>query len=100
MVLDNNVFERDQKNVFKRIEDCTEYKGAMPEMDKVVKFWGGIWENDDRTPSMPWMEKIKEVLKEKITSVKEFDIKKNGLISEIKKKINWATPGVDGIQNF
>ena len=53
MVLGNNVFERDQKNVFKRIEDCTEYEGAMPEMDKVVKFWGGIWENDDRTPSMP-----------------------------------------------
>ena len=32
------------------------------------------------------MEKIQEKLKEKITSVKEFEITKNGLISEIKKK--------------
>ena len=58
----------------------------MPEMDKFVKFRVGIWEKDDRTPNIPWMEKIREELKEKITSVKEFDITENGLISEIKKK--------------
>ena len=46
------------------------------------------------------MKKIQEKLKEKITSVKEFEITENGLISEIKKKKNWAAPGVDGIQNF
>ena len=51
--MDNNIFERDQKNFFKRIEDSTEYEGAMPEMDKFVKFWGDIWEKDDRTPNMP-----------------------------------------------
>ena len=50
----------------------------MPEMDKFVKFWVGIWEKDDRTPNMPWMEKIQEKLKEKITSVKEFEITDNG----------------------
>ena len=65
-----------------------------------MKFWVGIWEKDDRTPNMPWMEKIREELKEKITSVKEFEITKNGLISEIKKKKNWTAPGVDRIQNF
>ena len=47
-IIDNNIFERDQKNLFKRIEDSTVYEGAMPEMDKFVKFWVGIWEKDDR----------------------------------------------------
>ena len=64
-IMDNNIFERDQKNFFKRIEDSTEYEGAMPQMDKFVKFWGGIWEKYDRKPNMPWMEKTREELKEK-----------------------------------
>ena len=46
------------------------------------------------------MEKIREDLKEKIISVKEFDITENGSILEIKKRKNWTAPGVDGIQNF
>ena len=36
--MDNNIFERDQKNLFKRIEDSTEYEVAMSEKDKFVKF--------------------------------------------------------------
>ena len=98
--MDNNIFERDHKNVFKRIEYSTEYEGAMSEMDKSVKFWGGIQEKDDRTPNMPWMEKIREEMKKKITSVKEFDITENGLISEIKKRKKWIAPGVGEIQNL
>ena len=30
----------------------------MPDMDKFVEFWGGIWERKDRTPYMSWMEEI------------------------------------------
>ena len=55
-------------------------------MDMFVKFWGGIWEKGDRTPNMPLMEKVREELKGKITSVKEFDITKKGLISKIKMR--------------
>ena len=29
-IMDNNIFERDQKNFFKRIKEITEYEGAMP----------------------------------------------------------------------
>ena len=85
-IMDNKTFERDQKNFFKRIEDSTEYEGAMPEMDKPVKFWGGIWEKDDHTPIMPCMVKIREELKEKIISVKEFDITENGLFQTLKRE--------------
>ena len=49
----NNIFEEDQKNFCKRIEDSTEYERAMSEIDKFVKFWEGIWEKDDRTSNMP-----------------------------------------------
>ena len=52
-IMGNNIFEGDQKNLFKRIEYSTEYERAMPEIDKFVKFWEGIWEKDDSTPNMP-----------------------------------------------
>ena len=47
-------------------------------MDKFVKFWGCIQERDDHTPNMLWMEEMREELKEKIISMKEFGITKNG----------------------
>ena len=69
-IVDNNIFQRDQKSVFKNTEDSTKYERAIPEMDKFVKFRWGIWEKDDGTPNMLWMEKIREELKEKITGIK------------------------------
>ena len=99
-IMNNNIFQRNQQNFFKRTEDSTGNEGAMPEMEQFVKFWGRIWEGHDRTPNMswmekmweklkekvasvnmPWMEKIWEKLKEKVTSVKVFDITENVLIS-------------------
>ena len=41
-VMDNNIFEREHMNFFKRIEESTEYERAMPEVDKFVKLWVGI----------------------------------------------------------
>ena len=80
-ITNNNIFQRNQQNFFKRIEDSTGNEGAMPEMEQFVKFWGVIWEKRDRTPKMPWMEKIWEKLKENVTSVKELNITENVLIS-------------------
>ena len=51
--MDNNIFESDQKNPLKKIEDIKKYEGAMANMDKYVKFWEGIWERDDHAPNMP-----------------------------------------------
>ena len=35
-------------------------------MEKFVKFWGDIWEKDDKAPEMSWMEKVSYQLREKI----------------------------------
>ena len=64
--MDNANFKWDQKNSFKKVERGTEHVGQIPKMTKFVKFW----EKDDRTPEMPWMEKVSEQLREKITNVK------------------------------
>lgn len=41
-IMDNNIFESDQKNPLKKIEDIKKYEGAMADMDKYVKFWEGF----------------------------------------------------------
>ena len=45
------------------------------------------------------MEEMPQELKEKITSVKEFDITENRLNSKLNKNENWTAPGVNGTQN-
>ena len=40
--------------------------------------FGDVSGKDDHTPNMVWMEEMREELKEKIISMKEFGITKNG----------------------
>ena len=40
--------------------------------------FGDVSRKDDHTPNMLWMEEMREELKEKIISMKEFGITKNG----------------------
>ena len=72
----------------------------MPEIEKFVEFWGGIWEKNERTPNMPWMEKVKRLLGEKVTLINEFDFDTEKLTKEINKRKSWTAPGIDAVQNF
>ena len=46
------------------------------------------------------MESVSKQLRDKITSVKEFNITVETLEKETQKRKNWTAPGIDGIQNF
>ena len=97
---DNIKFQRDQKGFFKTLEGDQTREGRMPEIEKFVEFWGGIWEKNERTPNMSWMEEVKRLLSENVTVVNEFNINSEGLKKEISKRKSWTAPGIDGIQNF
>ena len=97
--MDNAIFERDQGSFFRKIESSTSHEGQIPEIEKFVEFWGGIWKKEERTPEMPWMEKVREDLTRKINRVDVFDITEKSLTAENNKKKNWTAPGIDRIQN-
>ena len=40
------MFLQDQKGFFRMLEGEEAHKGEMPEMEKFVKFWEGIWERE------------------------------------------------------
>ena len=46
------------------------------------------------------MEKIKEELREKIRDVQDIEISEENIGKVIKRRKNWTSPGIDGIQNF
>ena len=54
---DNIMFQRNQKGFFRTLEEEEANEGEMTEMEKFVEFWGGIWEREENTPNMPWMER-------------------------------------------
>ena len=72
----------------------------MPEIEKFVEFWGGIWEREDRMPNMKWMEEIKSQLNKKVNQVKEFNITFEKVKKEVAKRKGWPAPGREGIQSY
>ena len=63
------MFQRDQKGFFRTLEGEEAHEGEMPEMERFSKFWVGIWEREEITPYMPWMEEIRRQLNEKVSQV-------------------------------
>ena len=89
---DNIMFQIDQKNFFRRLEKVEKHEGEMPEMEKFVEFWGGIWEQNEPMPNMPWMEEVKAELSEKVNIVSQFEITEEKLRKETSKGKNWKSP--------
>ena len=46
------------------------------------------------------MESVREKIRNKITSVKKFNITVEAIEKETKKRRNGTAPGIDGIQNL
>ena len=71
---DNIVFQRDQKGFIRTIEGEKTHEGEMPGIEKFDEFWAVIWEKEERTPNMPWMEHIRRQLNETVNRANEFNI--------------------------
>ena len=97
------MFQRHQKGFFRTLEGEEAHEEEMPEMQKFVEFWGGIWERErereERTPYMPWMEEIRRQLNE-VSQVNDCNITFEKVKKEVTKRKGWTAPGIDGIQNY
>ena len=94
------MFQRDQKGYFWTLEAVEKREGEMPEIQRFVEFWGGIWERNKPMPNKTWMDLVKDELSERVNLVSEFAITDKNMKKEIAKRENWTTTGIDGIQNF
>ena len=60
----------------------------MPEIKKFVEFWGGIWEQNEPTPNIQWMEEVKAELDERVNLVSEFTITDENMKKEAATRKN------------
>ena len=71
----------------------------MPGMKSFVKFLGDIWEREETTLNMAWIEERKRQLNEKFSQVNLFNITFGKVRKKVEKRKRWATPAIDGIHN-
>ena len=72
----------------------------MPEMQRFVEFWGGIWEQNEPTLNMSWMEEVTAELGERANLASDFAITDENMKKEIAKQINWTALGIECIENI
>ena len=75
-------------------------EGKIPKMLRFFEFWAGIWEQNEPTPNMLWIEEVKAKLGERANLVSNFSITDKNMKKEIAKRKTWTAPEIDGIQNF
>ena len=98
-IRNNQMFEEDEVNFYRNTADKKKYKGTVPNIDRFVTFWGGIWEDVTKTPKRKWMQTVANKIKDKVTQVEEMTVEMGKLQHILKKRKNWSESGIDGIQN-
>ena len=99
-IKDNAMFEKDQRNFYKKIGKNENFQGEQLKMEKFTEFWGGIWEKEEVTPMLPWMDNVKEELKASINTAEEFTIEEERLIKIAKKRKNWKKRTIDDLKTY
>ena len=79
------MFQRDQKGFFWTLEALAKREGEMLKMQRFAECWGGIWEQNEPMPNMPWMEEVKAKLGKRANLVSEFAITGENMKKEIVK---------------
>ena len=67
----NQMFEEDEGKISRNTAKKKEHKGTAPSIDWFVNFWGGIWDEDTKTPKRKWMQTVAKKIKDKMTQVQE-----------------------------
>ena len=94
------MFQEDQGAFYRQTQGTEQLRGEIPDMEKFEEFWGGIWEDETKTPNRKWMNTVAKKIREKVKNVQEFTITEKNFYDIVKNRKNWSAPGIDGIQNF
>ena len=98
-VRNNAIFNKSESGFYRGL-DKTPKTGTPPAIEKFEEFWAGIWEEEEVIKKTRWMEEIEERFRGKANLGREMEITTEDIGRMVKKRKNWSSPGVDGIQNY
>ena len=70
-IKNNRMFREDEGMFYRNINNTKERQGKVPDIEKFVDFWAGIWEDETSTPYRRWMRTAAEKIRAKVISVEE-----------------------------
>ena len=73
-VRNNRMFQEDQGAFYRKTQGTEQLRGEVLDMEKFEEFWGGIWEDETKTPNQKWMNTVAKKIREKVKNVQEFMI--------------------------
>ena len=88
-IKNNRMFREDKGMFYRKINNTKERQGTVPDIEKFVDFWAGIWEDETSTPYRRWMTTVAEKIRAKVISVEELTITEEKLYKIIRKRKNW-----------
>jgi hypothetical protein len=97
----NSKFEGNEKEFYKSMEE-NEFKGEIPAMEEMEKFWRNIWgTRGEVNLESEWLKDMETELSNQIQFPHEVSpltvYKWKKLLA---KRKNWTSPGPDGVQNY
>ena len=64
-IKNNRMFREDEGMFYRKINYTKERYGAVPDIEKFVYFWAGIWEDEISTPYWRWTRTVAEKIRQK-----------------------------------
>ena len=94
----NRMYQQDQKRVYQEMSGKPGEK-VMPDAEKSVRFWSGIWDNDiHHNSKAEWLDDVRKEVKS--MSQKNVVVTEEMMKNKVRKLPNWKAPGPDGVQGY
>ena len=99
-IRNNRIFQEDQRMFYRKTRGTKQLKGKVLKMEKLEKFWVGMWADNTKTPQRKWLNKVAQKIGQKIRNVQGFMITEKKLYKAVEKRKSWSTLGINRVQSF
>ena len=96
----NQLFEVNQKQVYKDLKGEKEGNRIIPNFEDSIKFWSDIWSiRKEHNQHVEWLKSCRKQFKNK-NSMEKVEISQEMVKMQCRKMPKWKAPGKDGVQGY
>ena len=96
----NQLFEVNQKQVYKDLKGEKEGNRIIPNFEDSIKFWSDIWSiRKEHNQHAEWLKSCRKQFKNK-NSMEKVEISQEMVKMQCRKMPKWKAPGKDGVQGY
>ena len=93
------MYQQDQKRVYQEMSGKPGGEKVIPDAEKSVRFWSGIWDNDIHNNSKTeWLDDVRKEVRN--MSQENILVTVEMMKNKVRKLPNWKAPGPDGVQGY